>query len=712
VKQRRLKPLSAGAEKGEVDNFAMLAELESRLSRIDAAAPRIHAKFYDSKLRSFQIEPGVTANYSVTSTALAKIAILNSPSCEADALLSADGGGVLDSLLDAKWREDDLMQIPLVLFTVARSGTDGGAEPRAAIAAHPRLRKAALALITERPKLRDWRQQRLSTYLQFWATAALLELLDAAHDTGAPYRMNGTAPEFKLLEALGFTEEDRINLARSLERSYQVARDELCRQLAYSVSGDRNNFDVTKLACSMLTYYAVSSRRVRVALLSGERAEDESLINAPNTKMVQAALDAFFEEQTEEGLWPSGQAIYAKSRRPFEVGNAYVFAPDLLASLCEQLSQPPNLLLPYLPQMLRLTDWIDQRDPQLGRGWRSNHLPPGAPLAWSTAQTLRFAASGVQTTRTLLNDRVLAEFGGRRASGKPDPVLWQSLLDSDLPEGRSLKGVIDDRILRPRLSPAKGVVAECVLPPAYSVVLFGPPGTAKTTTCDAVAKALGYGFLVIDTSCFLADGLQNVASRIAYVFDRLRKLQDVVILFDEIEEFALDRTIPSLTMESRMLTTAMLTQLNELRRAQRSLFFIATNRISVFDSAITRPGRIDMQLFIGTPTRQARVGRFSKTLAKSSSWAQRGHSSGDAATESAVSTFDAFLGETWQSDSMFLNYLESERFMLVAVEKCTAAADFTNDVLLGILDAQRGTTLLRDARARDEYTASMQLTRL
>ena len=47
----------------------------------------------------------------------------------------------------------------------------------------------------------------------------------------------------------------------------------------------------------------------------------------------------------------------------------------------------------------------------------------------------------------------------------------------------------------------------------------------------------------------------NVASRISSVFERLLELERVVVLFDEIEEFVLDRSMPSLAMESRMLTT-------------------------------------------------------------------------------------------------------------------------------------------------------------
>jgi AAA+ superfamily predicted ATPase len=38
----------------------------------------------------------------------------------------------------------------------------------------------------------------------------------------------------------------------------------------------------------------------------------------------------------------------------------------------------------------------------------------------------------------------------------------------------------------------------------------------------------------------------NVASRIRYVFARLQSLNECVILFDEIEEFCLDRESPGL----------------------------------------------------------------------------------------------------------------------------------------------------------------------
>eukprot|EP00622_Pseudochattonella_farcimen_P002375 FR737291.1.p1 GENE.FR737291.1~~FR737291.1.p1 ORF type:complete len:321 (+),score=17.91 FR737291.1:78-965(+) len=200
---------------------------------------------------------------------------------------------------------------------------------------------------------------------------------------------------------------------------------------------------------------------------------------------------------------------------------------------------------------------------------------------------------------------------------------------------------------------------------AYSAILFGPPGTAKTTICEATASYLGWSFVVVDTSAFLADGLGNVAARISFVFDRLCSLEKCVILFDEIEEFCLDRETPGLGMESRMLTTSMLTKINDLRRGRRSLFFVATNRLRAFDSAVTRPGRFDMQLFVGTPNLDARCMRFEQRLGGLGPGRGVGANSEDA---KALATFRSFLKDNWQADAgdaMFLNYLKGKSLQLL-----------------------------------------------
>jgi SpoVK/Ycf46/Vps4 family AAA+-type ATPase len=249
----------------------------------------------------------------------------------------------------------------------------------------------------------------------------------------------------------------------------------------------------------------------------------------------------------------------------------------------------------------------------------------------------------------------------------------------------------------PRIGAYIAAVLHCI--PA------GPPGTAKTTICEALAQRMGYDFCVIDTTAFLADGLTNVASRIRYVFSRLMALRQCVILFDEIEEFALNRETPGLSMESRMLTTAMLTAINDLRRAKQSVFFVATNRLRAFDSAITRPGRFDLQLFVGTPNLQARVIQFQKQLAEVILTSTE--------RERAIESYRDFLESVWTEDAMFMNYLEGMQF----AEGCTNRVRNNpnkelNKEQMAVVLAQQAAVMTVRGPVRDEYIASMKLSRV
>ena len=250
----------------------------------------------------------------------------------------------------------------------------------------------------------------------------------------------------------------------------------------------------------------------------------------------------------------------------------------------------------------------------------------------------------------------------------------------------------------------QGLHGSCSNPPFY-LNLLCILRTAKTTIGEALAQRMGYDFLVIDTTAFLADGLTNVANRIRYVFSRLMALQECVILFDEIEEFALNRETPGLSMESRMLTTSMLTAINDLRRAKQSIFFVATNRLRAFDSAITRPGRFDMQLFVGTPNLSARVIQFKNELASLPlTKAQK---------DSSVEIYHSYLESVWEQDAMFMNYLEGIQFARACASLLKNHPQKELDVdQMSVIFAQQAAVMTVRGDVRDEYKASMQMSRV
>jgi len=164
-----------------------------------------------------------------------------------------------------------------------------------------------------------------------------------------------------------------------------------------------------------------------------------------------------------------------------------------------------------------------------------------------------------------------------------------------------------------------------------------------------------------------------------------------------------------------MLTTAMLTQLNDLRRQQRSVFLVATNRIRSFDAAVTRPGRFDMLLFVGTPSLAAREARL---IAKLQATQLPPSEVATAALEIA-----AFMRREWEPHAQgetgedaevgglrFFTFAESERFLTVAVDFAMRGT-LSEQSLMTQYKSQLSTATIRGT-VRDDYIVSEQMSRL
>lgn len=662
---------------------------------------------------------------------------------------------------------------------------------------HKRSATMLEKVLSGRPRRRRGEEQLFSAYINYVCATVYVELANAMNTdptTGAlrlgvlavgqkpetPESDNPAGPFVEFEDSEFFFREITVAVFRSAE----VSRDELCRQLAYRSAGDSGSFDVIKMVYNLLTYVKATESLKGNTLLAarkpssgdGETNDDDSedvlvqlAVPKINQRLVASALGVFFEEQDDsDGLWDRGQPIYKSFKRGGRnVGNAYVFGIHALGSLLEVLGSEGELggsgnaemFRPYLRNLERALDWIEgnidiettviaeECNVETGRcygralrGWSSPHLSPSVgPNAWSTAQTVTCLARMRRIVLELMHNDVLEEFGGISISSKnlDRNAAWDRLLDSDLGGGtedcRTIKSVLEERVVNPFIDAVR--VDDPGVGAAYSTILFGSPGTAKTTITEAVAEKMGWDFVVIDTAAFLADGLTNVASRIRYVFSRLQALRRCVILFDEIEEFCLDRETPGISMESRMLTTAMLTAINDLRRTKQSVFFLATNRLRAFDAAIIRPGRFDMQLFVGTPNLEARVILLRQALASSiSSEAVVGSpskpllspsvSQGDDdegtdedPTEKIVTIYRAFLRSVWTQDAMFMNYLEGKQFAsrvasMVETSRRVGGEGLLDENELARVLAQQAAVMTARGSVREEYEAQMGLSRL
>jgi hypothetical protein len=150
--------------------------------------------------------------------------------------------------------------------------------------------------------------------------------------------------------------------------------------------------------------------------------------------------------------------------------------------------------------------------------------------------------------------------------------------------------------------------------PLFSLILFGPPGTGKTTLVEALAKSATVPMVEITPSDIVSSGADVVERRARAVFKALSLLTRAVILFDEFDP-VLKRRDPDERQPTvfSFVTPGMLPKLKTLhdKAEKRSMAYVlVTNLIGVLDGAAVRSGRFDRKLGIYPADPLSREGRL------------------------------------------------------------------------------------------------------
>jgi transitional endoplasmic reticulum ATPase len=194
---------------------------------------------------------------------------------------------------------------------------------------------------------------------------------------------------------------------------------------------------------------------------------------------------------------------------------------------------------------------------------------------------------------TVLGPTALADLGGVTI----DRHLWDVLKGMD-----QAKEIIERRVILP-LSEPELAERHAVQPPK-AVVLFGPPGTGKTTFAKGISSRLGWPFIEIQPSELSADKPEQEARALAQMLDRVLELPAAVVFVDEVEDLASMRH--DQRKVSPRVTNEFLKQIPRFRQASHHLLACATNAIGALDPAFLRPGRFDCLLPVGPSDAEAR----------------------------------------------------------------------------------------------------------
>lgn len=274
------------------------------------------------------------------------------------------------------------------------------------------------------------------------------------------------------------------------------------------------------------------------------------------------------------------------------------------------------------PLLRRYADWIISRierfEGENGHvsGWISEHVNErGRIHLWETSQVLLFLAhyAGMLQNKIAADGLVEAGLTLRDLQSlNPIQGFWDDEPLSKLGENYEVLSTIRNSFINSRKQPSGNK-------PENSLLLYGPPGTGKTTVAEQMVIELQWPLLTITVSDFLADGAAEVEARAKGVFQVLQEQREIVILFDEIDQFLLDRNSEGYKNQTgifQFMTPGMLTKFQDLRDAAQSVFIVATNYEERIDSAIKRKGRFDSRFFLSLPDRKRRLAFLWQFLCK------------------------------------------------------------------------------------------------
>jgi cytidylate kinase len=261
------------------------------------------------------------------------------------------------------------------------------------------------------------------------------------------------------------------------------------------------------------------------------------------------------------------------------------------------------------------------------RGWHSEHVnDPDLIHLWETSQVAEFLVNfRDQLKRHIARSSLALARCSFREPQRPPAIKSDTKFLQTL-EGRWRAAIASYEpvtCLGPRFEVYRRIEEGFVNPRIrekdklkYSMLVYGPPGTGKTTVASALSWALNYPLITVTVSDFLADGHAAIEARAKDLFDMLQAQPRSVVLFDEIDQFMLDRDSEYFKDQDtvfQFLTPGMLTKLNDLRASQSVIFIMATNYAERIDAAIKRQGRIDDHLLLLPPDKERRR-RFAKNI--------------------------------------------------------------------------------------------------
>lgn len=138
------------------------------------------------------------------------------------------------------------------------------------------------------------------------------------------------------------------------------------------------------------------------------------------------------------------------------------------------------------------------------------------------------------------------------------------------------------------------------------ILLFGPPGTGKTTIAKVMANQAGLAFFALRADQVISKYVGESEKNLSKLFAAAAKHAPSVVFIDEVDSIAAQRASGQQQWADRVLNH-LLQLMDGVLKIEGVYVIAATNRPDLVDEALTRAGRLSRSIEIPLPNESARL---------------------------------------------------------------------------------------------------------